>query len=603
MRKPTSDANATPIRVVIVTLDKHLARTVARAEARLKPHLPGLTVTLHAAGTWQDNPAALEAAKRDVASADIIIATMLFLDEHIRAILPAIQARRDDCDAVASFMAAGEVIRTSRLGRFDMGGPQNAAIRLLKRLKGSSKGMSASSGEKQLKMLRRLPRMLRFVPGTAQDVRAYFIAMQYWLAGSEENLAGLVAHLVNRYAAGPRASLRDAVEPGAPTEYPDCGLYHPALKGRIGTDLAAVRAITTGRAAERGTRGTVGLLVMRAYVLSGDCAHYDAVIEALEAKGLKVVPAFAAGLDNRPAIDAFFKGPDGEANVDAVVSLTGFSLVGGPAYNEADAAAGALAALGVPYTVAQPLEFQSLEAWREGSGGLLPVEATMMVAIPELDGAVNPIVYGGRAEASADMTADEGRVERLAARVSRQIALSRTPRPSRRIAIVLFNFPPNAGAVGTAAFLSVFPSLFHTLKAMAAAGYHVEVPESVDALRDAILGGNAQRYGADANVAHRIPVADHIAGETHLADIEATWGAAPGRHQTDGATLHVLGAEFGNVFVGIQPAFGIEGDPMRLLFEGNFAPTHAFSAFYRHLRHNFDAVLHFGTHGALEFMP
>jgi len=59
------------------------------------------------------------------------------------------------------------------------------------------------------------------------------------------------------------------------------------------------------------------------------------------------------------------------------------------------------------------------------------------------------------------------------------------------------------------------------------------------------------------------------------------------------------------VFVGVQPAFGYEGDPMRLLFEKGFAPTHAFSAFYRWLREDFgaDAVLHFGTHGALEFMP
>ncbi|MFQ3594940.1 MAG: cobaltochelatase subunit CobN, partial [Sphingomonadaceae bacterium] len=61
----------------------------------------------------------------------------------------------------------------------------------------------------------------------------------------------------------------------------------------------------------------------------------------------------------------------------------------------------------------------------------------------------------------------------------------------------------------------------------------------------------------------------------------------------------------GNVFVGVQPPFGIEGDPMKMLFEGRYTPTHAFSAFYRTIREEFaaDAVLHFGTHGALEFMP
>ena len=67
----------------------------------------------------------------------------------------------------------------------------------------------------------------------------------------------------------------------------------------------------------------------------------------------------------------------------------------------------------------------------------------------------------------------------------------------------------------------------------------------------------------------------------------------------------MLGERFGNVFVGIQPAFGYEGDPMRLLFERGLAPTHAFSSFYRYIRDDFGAhaVLHFGTHGALEFMP
>ena len=74
---------------------------------------------------------------------------------------------------------------------------------------------------------------------------------------------------------------------------------------------------------------------------------------------------------------------------------------------------------------------------------------------------------------------------------------------------------------------------------------------------------------------------------------------------SNGSSLFILGEKFGNVFVGLQPGFGYEGDPMRLLFERGFAPTHAFSAFYRYLREDFDAdaVLHFGTHGALEFMP
>jgi magnesium chelatase subunit H len=49
------------------------------------------------------------------------------------------------------------------------------------------------------------------------------------------------------------------------------------------------------------------------------------------------------------------------------------------------------------------------------------------------------------------------------------------------------------------------------------------------------------------------------------------------------------GRQFGKVFVGLQPVFGYEGDPMRLLFEKGFAPTHAFTTFYRWLREDFGA--------------
>jgi magnesium chelatase subunit H len=87
---------------------------------------------------------------------------------------------------------------------------------------------------------------------------------------------------------------------------------------------------------------------MRSYVLAGNAAHYDGVIAALEARGLRVVPAFASGLDARPAMERFFM-RDGAPAVDALVSLTGFSLVGGPAYNDARAAEEALARLDVPY--------------------------------------------------------------------------------------------------------------------------------------------------------------------------------------------------------------------------------------------------------------
>ena len=591
---------ATPVRVVVVTMDSHLAGAAARAEAELRRELPGLTLAVHAADEWGTDPGALAHCLGDIARGDIVVASMLFLDDHIRAVLPALQARRESCDAMVGCLSAPEAVRLTRMGKLSMAGEATGAMAWLKRLRGKPGGQA--SGHKQMKMLRRMPKLLRFIPGTAQDLRTYFLTLQYWLAGSEQNIANMVRLLVGRYADGERRTLRGSLPAAAPVHYPEVGLYHPRAAGRIVEETGQLPR-------NAGEAGSVGVLVMRSYVLGGNSAHYDGVIAALEAKGLKVVPAFSSGLDQRPAIDRYFS-RDGVATVDAIVSLTGFSLVGGPAYNDARGAEEILARLDVPYVAAHPVEFQTLEQWEGDGRGLTPVEATMMVAIPELDGAICPMTFGGRSsdkpgEGRRDMVCHPERAATLAARVARLVWLRRRERADRKVAMVLFNFPPNAGATGTAAYLSVFQSLHNTLRALRDAGYAVDVPADVPALRARILEGNAERFGSDANVAARVPVDQHVRRERWLPEIERQWGAAPGRHNTDGASLFVLGAQFGNVFVGVQPAFGYEGDPMRLLFEGSFAPTHAFSAFYRWLREDFgaDAVLHFGTHGALEFMP
>jgi len=606
MPRPTSVADDLPVHVTIVTQDRHLDAATQRAQQRLRHDIPGLSLKLHSASDWEHDSAALEACKADIHNSDVIVASMLFMEQHVEPILPALEARRERCDAMIGCMSAGEVVRLTRMGGFDMQAPQSGPMALLKRMRGRSKPSGNNGGRtqgaKQMTMLRRLPRILRYIPGTAQDVRAYFLTLQYWLASSDENLAGMVRLLINRYASGPREALRGALKISDPVDYPDTGLYHPAMPGRIAEHPGKLPA------RKRKVRGTVGLLVMRSYILAGDTKHYDRVIEAFEQRGYRVVPAFASGLDAREAVTRFFQDDKGKARVDAVVSLTGFSLVGGPAYNDADAAQAVLAELDVPYIAAQAVEFQSLAQWENSERGLMPVESTMMVSIPELDGATGPMVFGGRAgdgERVREMRPHPERIERLVERVDGWITLKHKPQSERRIAITLFSFPPNAGNIGTAAHLAVFESLYRVLAGLAEAGYRVEVPESVDALRERILHGNAARFGADANVHARIPAEDHVAREPYLAEIEAQWGPAPGKQQADGRHIHVLGERFGNVFVGIQPSFGYEGDPMRLLFEGGFAPTHAFSAYYRFLREDLaaDAVLHFGTHGALEFMP
>ncbi|MEL6876906.1 MAG: DUF3479 domain-containing protein, partial [Pseudomonadota bacterium] len=250
---PTNDAK---VRVVIVTLDNHLKGAVERADEELSRD--NISLSLHAAADWDRDSANLERTKAAIAEADIVIATMLFLDDHVRAILPALEERRENCDAMLGLMSAGEIVKLTRLGGYRMDAPAKGPLALLKKLRGSPK-KNASSGAGQMKMLRRLPKILRFIPGTAQDVRAYFLTLQYWLAGSDENVVAMVRGLIDRYADGERIARRGETPAEAPREYPELGVYHPRTEQLISEGARLLPR-------KKGKQGTVGLLLLRSYL-------------------------------------------------------------------------------------------------------------------------------------------------------------------------------------------------------------------------------------------------------------------------------------------------------------------------------------------------
>jgi magnesium chelatase subunit H len=367
---------------------------------------------------------------------------------------------------------------------------------------------------------------------------------------------------------------------------------------------------------------TIGLLLMRPQIISGARRHYDGLIRAIEAEGLAVLPAISTFMDNRDACRRFFvEGNHGERHSDhkegsrargepavrvsQVLSLTGFSFVGGPAMNDSEAAVAFLREMNIPFHSAVSLDVQTIESWRESRIGLNPVQSGMQVAIPEIDGATEPFIYGGMPAGGDQPVPLEDRCRRIAERLARWNRLRTAPRDEVRLAMLLFCFPPNKGNIGTAAEMDVFPSVWEILRRLRDDGYTVEVPESADALRVMLLGGNSADFGTVANVCYRMEVDEYRRLCPYVDEIEAEWGRAPGKINSFGREVLIPGIQLGNVFVGVQPTFGYEGDPMRMLMAEGGAPHHGFMGLYTYLEkiYRADAVVHVGTHGALEFMP
>ncbi|MBA3946649.1 MAG: magnesium chelatase subunit H, partial [Herpetosiphonaceae bacterium] len=532
----------------------------------------------------------------DTQTADFIFGSMLFGEEYVRPLLPILLAAPCPVCVITSNPA---LIRATKLGKFRMHQRDEEAeagllMQWARKLR-PKHDHGHGEGHRQLAMLRNMGKIMQHIPGKARDLHSYIVVHDYWMNGSIENLTRMLALLIERYVPGATHGLPQ----GAPIQYPQAALYHPDAPAPF-ADIASYRHWQRGRVKYATLPiGSVGILSLRTVILSGNTAHLDNMIRALEARGIEARAAYSAGLDFRPAIDQYF------GDVDLLVNGAGFSLIGGMAESCPEEARVVLEGIDVGYLDAIPLAFQRVEEWQRDDTGLSPIQLAMNVAIPELDGAAEPTVIGGPTLDSDKFIALDAEIDGLARRIAKRAVLRRKANASKRVAVVLFNFPPNLGNAGTAAYLDVFQSLHRLMQELAAAGYCVEVPATAEALRHAVVDGNAQQYGTDGNVGARLPLADYRRLFPAYTAIEPFWGFAPGELLNDGKSFHILGQCFGNLFVGLQPSFGYERDPMRLLMAKDAAPHHGFAAFYTWLEHVWgaDAVVHFGTHGALEFMP
>ncbi len=555
----------------------------------------------------EDNWKKLE---QDAKKADFIFGSMLFGED----IIQQLQAIFDKSTCPICIITSNpSMIRNTRLGKFVMQQDDQEEQKqsgVMKQIMGKLRPKHGQGeSQRQLALVRGLGKVFKLIPGKARDIYTYIAAHQYWLNGSPENLSRFLCLIAERYGDGYKGKL--PVED--PIVYPDTAIVHPEAPEPF-TDLSSYQKWQRSRN-RKFPNGSVGLLAMRASVLGDNVAHINALTQALEARGIEVRTIYSGGLDFRPAIKQFFtkskgKGKKqangkGDSTIDLLINGTGFSLVGGPAESRPDDSREMLETLDVGYLNMIPLAFQHVEEWKRDDTGLAPIQLALSVAITELDGAAEPRVFAGTLDGSDKTMPIYEQVELSANRIARRVGLRHKANAEKKVAIILFNFPPNLGSVGTAAYLDVFASVYRLLKELKEAGYTVEVPSSPEALRQAVVEGNRLAYGSDGNVADLFPTSEYLRKFPDYKDIEPFWGKSPGELLNDGKNFFILGKAFGNVFVGQQPSFGYERDPMRLLMAKDAAPHHGFAAFYTWLEQVYkaDAVLHFGTHGALEFMP
>ena len=561
------------------------------------------------------NDDAFEQFKKDVSEANMFIGSLIFVQELAEKVVEVLEPARPNLDAVLIFPSMPEVMRLNKIGSFSMKnlGQSKSVVADFMKKKKQEDGSSFEEG--MLKLLRTLPKVLKFLPSDkAADARTFMMSFQYWLGGSPENLESLMMMVGQDYVTDIKKSLegKEKVVAEEPVLLPDKAIWHPVAPEIVFESNQKYfnwynNEFCPDAGIDPKTAPTVGIILQKSHINTKDDTHYVSLISELESRGARVVSIYSGGLDFSGPVEEYFYDASGKPIVDTVINLTGFALVGGPASQDHKKAAAVLKKLNRPYMCAVPLVFQSFEEWQSSELGLHPIQVALQVSLPEIDGAIEPIIYAGREGATGRSVPLADRVNLLADRALKWSNLRVKPNKDKKIAITIFSFPPDKGNVGTAAYLDVFDSIKAVLGQLKSEGYDIgDAPMEKEAIMEAVLNDPEARISSpELNVAYRMPTSEYYELTPYATELEENWGPAPGNLNSDGQNLVVYGKQFGNIFIGVQPSFGYEGDPMRLLFAKSASPHHGFAAYYTYLEKIFgaDAVLHFGTHGSLEFMP
>jgi len=362
----------------------------------------------------------------------------------------------------------------------------------------------------------------------------------------------------------------------------------------------------------------VGVVLYRALLQAGDLALAEALLEAMRAAGLAPRALWLSSLRDA-AVQQGTADLLAREQVQAVLCTTSFASV---QFSEAGLGSPLWDGLDVP--VLQLLcSTQARSSWELSSVGLAPLDLTLQIALPELDGRITTRVGAFKQATQADprlATAlpryqpDRERLAWVAQLVARWCDLRQTPTEQRRLALVLANYPTRNSRLANGVGLDTPASAASMLQWLAQAGYQLgsePLPADGDALIQLLLAGRSN----DPESLHR-PAAAHLPLATYErwyhtlpADgrhvLEQRWGGPADDPSLEAQGFPIQVLRFGRVSVLIQPERGYDRDPSLSYHSPDLPPPHAYLAQYLWLRQEAGVQLlcHVGKHGNLEWLP
>ena len=363
----------------------------------------------------------------------------------------------------------------------------------------------------------------------------------------------------------------------------------------------------------------IGVVLYRAQLQAGDVSLAEALCMTCRERGLSPRLLWVSSLRD-PGVQAGVIDLLQSQQVELVVAGTSFASVktaeaglGSPLWEQ----------LNVP--VLQLLSSsRSRESWRNSSRGLDPLDLSLQVVMPELDGRLTtrPCAFREQQMTAPDMGAavpsqvpDLEGIDWLIDHSQRWIRLRQTKNSDRRVGMVLANYPVRDGRVANGVGLDTPAScvaMLHWLKQSSHNLGPETLPSDGDALMQLLLQGRTN----SPEGLHR-PALDYLALDVYeqwwagvpseaRAKIEQRWGQpcdACDLDRNHGFAIH--GLRYGHVVVLIQPDRGYDPDQIADLHSPDLPPPHRYLAQYLWLNriHQTHVMVHVGKHGSAEWLP
>ena len=372
------------------------------------------------------------------------------------------------------------------------------------------------------------------------------------------------------------------------------------------------------------TRPVAALVFYRALVQAGDLAPIDGLIEACIAAGMNPLPIYASSLKEAQSASIVAECLH-TAKADIILNMTSFAVSDPSAEDNMQPAKQNMRSAGPFGTVDAPV-FQVVLAsnrasdWQDNSAGLTARDLAMNVALPELDGRILSRAIAFKKPLSKDAVTHAmtthyvlvpERARFVAKLASKWCALRKKQPADKKIAFILANYPNKDGRIANGVGLDTPESAFQALRDLQVAGYTItNLPNSSADLIAALRKGptNAGWKGRESYVTLSHDVYAHafasLPDDVRSAVIDR-WGTTEKDPMFDGKAFRIPVLAFGHVVVGVQPARGYNIDPKATYHAPDLVPPHNYFAFYIWLRDiwGMDAVVHFGKHGNLEWLP